>query len=320
MIKKLSFIYLCYLCIFYLQPYPNLTLDIPKRTSLWNIDRILYKNNLTPHRGTFAAYAIATGQRRKIKHGEYKFCTRFIPHITHKLVNEDVVLYKITFPEGSTVSEIIDALNKDLILSGEKLRHSETLKGLWLSQKTEMDDHSASTPRHDVSIPEGSLFPSTYVYPKNTSRQDILKKMQAKMKQKLQDYQHPKLTQKEFLILASLVEKETHLDHERPLVASIFLKRFLKGMPLQADPSIIYGLNLKKLTRGDFNKKTPYNTYMYKGMPPTPICCPGEKSLQAVKEAVETTPYLYFVLGKDGHIFSKTFEEHKRHVRNYKNR
>jgi len=310
--KKLGFvgfIYCLYLCLFYIQSSPNITLDIEKHQSLCMIDSQLSKHNLIPHRGVFLAYAVVTGHRSKLKAGEYNFQTRSLYKIAQKLIHEDVVLYKITIPEGSIVKDIISTVITCHPGAKPKAENPGSTKkhcmdpGFSILRIELQDDVSAP------EIQEGALFPSTYIYTKHTSPHDIIKKMQIKMTQTLEKYHHPKLSSQELLILASVVEKETHLDHERALIASIFLKRLLKGIPLQADPSVTYGIEpTKKLTKADFSKKTPYNTYMYKGLPPTPICCPGEKSLAAVAQADETTPYLYFVVdGKDGHVFSKKF-------------
>ena len=122
------------------------------------------------------------------------------------------------------------------------------------------------------------------------------------------------------LILASIIERETALDSERPQVAGVFVRRIRKGMRLQTDPTVIYGITLGRetlgrgLRRSELDAPTPYNTYVIQGLPPTPICNPSRESLEAAANPDET-PYLYFVAdGTGGHAFAETLEEHNRNV------
>ena len=123
----------------------------------------------------------------------------------------------------------------------------------------------------------------------------------------------------DLIILASIIEKETSQPDERPHVAAVFLNRLEKGLPLQADPTVMYGLEklkkekILKLTKMDLRMETPYNTYLIKGLPPTPICCPGKAAIMAVIKPLQTEDLYFVANGKGGHTFSKSYDEHKVH-------
>jgi UPF0755 protein len=201
------------------------------------------------------------------------------------------------------VSEILEKINTEPVLMGE-------IKG---------------------TIPEGYLMPSTYFFSYGDQRENLVSQMRVNMSAVLDEVMlrlspdSPLKTRIDVLTLASIVEKEATLDVERPIIASVFINRLKKGMKLQADPTTIYAVTEGKfkldrpLTRQDLALASSYNTYYAKGLPPTPISCPGRKSLEAVVMPAKTD-YLYFVVnGKGGHHFSKSLEEHNSHVANYRN-
>ena len=208
------------------------------------------------------------------------------------------IQHHITFPEGLTSQQIMAILEKNDVLKGKL----------------------PETP------PEGSLLPETYSFTRGTTRAEIIARMR-KAHDRLIDKlwakrakDLPFKTKEEAVILASIVEKETGLPDERPLVASVFVNRLEKPMRLQSDPTIIYGLVGGKgplgrpLRRSEIDKATPYNTYVIDGLPPTPICNPGAASLRAVLDPPKTK-HLYFVAdGTGGHVFSDTLAEHRRNV------
>jgi UPF0755 protein len=180
--------------------------------------------------------------------------------------------------------------------------------------------------------PEGSLLPQTYKFPRGESRHDLLKRMQEHQEElldKIWSYRTsglPIQTKEELLTLASIVEKETGVDNERPHVASVMINRLRIGMRLQSDPTVIYGLFLanrsslnQELTKTDLMKPTPYNTYLTAGLPPGPICNPGRAALEAVAHPLETKD-LYFVASPTGtgHVFSTNLEEHNANVRRWR--
>jgi len=178
----------------------------------------------------------------------------------------------------------------------------------------------------DEVPPEGSLLPETYLFSRDDSRQAVLARMREAMQQTLAELWPkrreglPLATPEEAVTLASIVEKETGVAAERPLVAGVFINRLKKKIPLQSDPTVIYGITLGKteldrpLSRKDLKTATPYNTYTIQGLPPGPIANPGRDALQAVMAPTETD-YIYFVAdGSGGHAFAKTLEEHNRNV------
>jgi UPF0755 protein len=173
---------------------------------------------------------------------------------------------------------------------------------------------------------EGWLFPSTYRFAPGSADLDILKRAHAAMKKRVADAwesRDPNVPLKsayEALILASIVEKETGQASERPLIASVFANRLKRGMRLQTDPTVIYGMGERfdgNIRKKDLTADTPWNTYTRDGLPPTPIAMPGAASLKAATHPAEST-YLYFVSRGDGsHEFTRSLEEHNRAVAKY---
>ncbi len=208
------------------------------------------------------------------------------------------VVHRITIPEGQTSQEIIEILAAEPLLQGE----------------------ITTIP------PEGSLLPETYHFSRNDTRQAMLERMSAAMSELLAELWParaeglPIATPEEAVILASIVEKETGQSDERALVAGVFVNRLKKNIPLQSDPTVIYGITLGKapleraLSRKDLKTATPYNTYSIQGLPPGPIANPGRTALEAVMAPAETD-FIYFVAdGSGGHAFAKTLKEHNRNV------
>jgi len=177
----------------------------------------------------------------------------------------------------------------------------------------------------NVDSLEGYLFPETYNFPRGTTLKGIIKEMTSVFHKVWRKYEalalEKGLSAHEVVTLASIVEKETGQARERPLIAGVFFNRLARGMKLQTDPTVIYGLMPGfngNLTTSDLAKPTPYNTYVINGLPPGPIANPGEAALQAVIRPDIMQPYLYFVSKNDGsHHFSKTLEEHNRMVNRY---
>ncbi|MBM7322317.1 endolytic transglycosylase MltG, partial [Agrobacterium sp. S2] len=179
--------------------------------------------------------------------------------------------------------------------------------------------------------PEGSLRPDTYRFTRGTKREEIINQMSAaqdKLIDMIWERRDPDLpikTVEEFVTLASIVEKETGKDDERAHVASVFYNRLKKGMRLQSDPTIIYGLfggdgkpSDRPIYQSDLQKQTPFNTYVIKGLPPSPIANPGRAALEAVANPWRTDD-LYFVAdGTGGHVFAKTLDEHNANVRRWR--
>lgn len=251
----------------------------------------------------FYAATRLLNQHPNLKAGEYAFMPSLTPRdVLAKIASGDVVLRRLTLPEGLTSREIL-----------QLLQDADGLEG----------------PLPD-SVPEGALLPETYYYSLGDTRQEVLRRMHEAMKQAMAELWEsradglPIKTQKDALILASIVEKETGVAEERPQVAAVFINRLRKGMPLQSDPTVIYALTRGKeelgrpLTRKDLKVNSPYNTYVTGGLPPTPIANPGRASLEAVLHPAAVDA-LYFVAdGTGGHRFARTLKEHNRNVSAWK--
>jgi len=245
----------------------------------------------------FATLIFITGNKNKIKAGEYEFPPQIsLWHVIEKFVRSEILIRKITFPEGWTSKQIATSLNQNQFLSGD----------------------IAAIP------PEGSLMPDTYNFTRGDARTAIITRMQKAMTDfiALHWYVHdPALkTQSDWVKLASIVEAETPKPAERARVAGVYLNRLTKPMRLEADPTVTYGINDgngplgRALTLNDLQNPNPFNTYLNDGLPPTPINNPGRASLLAAL-APEKNDYLYFVAdGTGGHSFAATYAEHQKNV------
>jgi UPF0755 protein len=239
------------------------------------------------------------GAGRELRAGEYLFPAALSTRDAIDLLRSGrTVVRRLTLAEGLTSFEILALVEQ-----------AEALDGL-----------AGAVP------PEGSLLPETYHYARGDSRAELIARMARARDNLLSDLwarrapNLPLASPRQAVILASIVEKETAVAAERPLVASVFVNRLKQGMRLQSDPTVVYGLTGGKgalgraLTRKDLQAPNPYNTYLIDGLPPGPIANPGRASLEAVLNPAQTG-YLYFVAdGSGGHAFAKTLAEHNRNV------
>jgi len=272
---------------------------IPRGEGVNAIASRLEREGIIHDRRIFMAAVLYFGAQSKLKAGDYAVdANASMRTVLDTLIEGDAILYKVTFPEGWTSQQIVERLRETPELTGE----IETIP------------------------PEGSLMPDTYRFARNTPRSDIIAQMQQAQDDFLakvwpsRDPDLPFDTKKEALILASIVEKETGLADERSKVAGVFINRLRKGMRLASDPTIIYGLvggegSLgRPIRQSEIRKETPYNTYVIRGLPPTPIANPGRSAIEAVLKPAETDA-LYFVAdGTGGHAFATTLAEHNRNV------
>jgi len=275
------------------------TVVIPKGASSNDIAERLEREGVISSHWTFMLTYLAQsrfGRKETVlKHGEYLFKQgASIREVMEILSEGKSVLYKVTIPEGLTSHQIVERLQGEENLTGEV------------------------TP-----IPtEGTILPETYSIEKGMSRQELIESMQAKHKQVLEaawekrDQSVPLRSPHEAVILASIIEKETGRADERERIAGVFTNRLLKGMPLQSDPTILYGLYGgavqwgKPIMQTEKDAKNAHNTYQIKTLPPTPICNPGRAAIEAALHP-EKTGNLFFVAdGNGGHIFSDTLKEH----------
>jgi UPF0755 protein len=272
---------------------------VPRDASLSDTARLLKLHGAIDSEFLFRLGARYRREDRLLKHGEYRIpASASMEQILALLVSGRSIQHRLTVAEGLTSHQIVELVDANEVLVGEI----------------------------DEVPPEGSLAPDTYFVQRNQSRSEVLKRMadaQAKVLAQAWRRRVPGLpleSPEEVLILASIVEKETGIAEERPRVASVFVNRLRRGMRLQSDPTVVYGITGGKaplgrgLLRSELDRVTPYNTYQIDGLPPTPIAAPGRDAIMAVVNP-EKTDFLYFVAdGSGGHVFAKTLQEHNRNV------
>jgi UPF0755 protein len=282
-------------------------------TSLKGVSRELATEGLFAEAQTFWILGRILGKAGSIRAGTYRLDAPTTPlALLDKLARGEVVLEEILFVEGSTFRQWQAQLE-----GNPQLRHTLAGKG---------EAEVATLLGIDAGSPEGWLFPDTYKFSPGSSDVEILRRAHAEMARRLaaewatREPSLPLASPYEALILASIVEKETALPAERPLVASVFVNRLERHMRLQTDPTVIYGMGSRydgNIRRKDLSEDTPWNTYTRDGLPPTPIAMPGEQALHAALHPVPSD-FLYFVSRGDGsHEFSRTLEQHNRAVARY---
>jgi UPF0755 protein len=261
----------------------------------------------------FSLWARLTGVEKKIHWGLYRFEAPMPPReVLNRMIMGKGIFHTVTIPEGLTVKETADLLANVQIADKERFlaeaRDPELLALLGLQDK---------------GI-EGYLFPNTYHFTPATPERDIIMAMAEQSRRvftPLLEQKGPviRLTSHEIITLASIIEKETGIEAERPVVSAVFYNRLQRRMPLQSDPTVIYGLKHfdGNLTRKHLYDPSPYNTYRMAGLPPGPICNPGLSSVKAALQPADV-PFLYFVSKNDGtHLFSETLEAHNLAVKSY---
>lgn len=260
-------------------------------------------------------YARFSGQANRIQAGEYRIEAGTSPReLLDVFVSGDVLLYSFTIVEGWTFRELVAALASDAVVE-QSITYED-----WPAV---LESFAA-----DAEYPEGLFLPQTYSFPRGTRDIDVLRQAYDLMQTTLadewagRDENLPINSAYEALILASIIEKETALPSERPLIAGVFTRRLQQRMRLQTDPTVIYGIGVDfngNLTRRDLRTDTPYNTYTRGGLPPTPIALPGQAAINAAVHPASGTE-VYFVatgLGDGSHKFSDTKAEHDAAVKEY---
>jgi UPF0755 protein len=267
-------------------------------------------------RSTYRVAIWMTGQGRHLKAGDYRFERAMTPfEVIDKIARGDVYVINVTFPEGLTIAEMAKIFEAQGLGSGASF----------------VEASKDAAPIHDLDPDatslEGYLFPETYALSRKTDAAKLVKLMVAAFHHAFtpelrQAAAARNLTARQAVTLASIVEKETAKPDERPLVAAVYTTRLRIGMPLQCDPTVIYGLAKAGRYNGNLHKDdlafdSPYNTYRYPGLPPGPIASPGKASLEAAVHPADAD-FLYFVSRNDGsHEFARTLDEHNRNVQKY---
>jgi len=297
-------------------PATGYRLDIPPGTALAKIARQLTDDGITRWPAVLRLYGRLTGQSGQIKAGEYQLLPGTTPvSLLGDLVSGRVILHKLTLVEGWSVVDVLRALG-DAQPALER-----TLEGT-----------GATDLARELGLPwssaEGAFLPETYLFSRGTTDRELLLRAHAALIERLDQAwasrqpELPLANPYEALILASIVERETALASERPIIAGVFIRRLRLGMRLQTDPTVIYGLGSRfdgNLTRRHLETDSPWNTYTRAGLPPTPIALPGGAAIDAAVSPAAGTALYFVATGKgDGsHKFSDTLSQHEAAVRDY---
>lgn len=288
---------------------------IPYGISLRNVAKKISDSGIAIYPWQFTLLATLTGHSKDIKSGNYHLDSGITPlGLLNKLTRNDITQGEVRLVEGKTFSQW-----RALLDAEPNLVH----------ETSGLSDQDLLIKAGIIEAPaEGWFFPDAYLFSKGrTTDLEILRRAYTAMKNninmvwaKKQEHPSPVSTPYEMLILASIIEKETGIAEDRRMVSAVFINRLNAKMPLQTDPTVIYGLGTEfqgRLLKADLQKDTAYNTYLRKGLPPTPISMPGLEALKAAVNPMETN-VLYFVARGDGSSeFSKTLVEHNRAVVKY---
>ncbi|MCX7944126.1 MAG: endolytic transglycosylase MltG [Deltaproteobacteria bacterium] len=293
--------------------------QIKRGMSDTDVADLVYKHGLVSDRKKFYYFLRFLHRNRglEVKAGEYLLSTNMTPwQIAEKLIKREVVKYKVTIPEGLRFEEVAQILDR------EKIAYYDEFVSLC------QDRVFLSSIGIEGENCEGYLLPDTYLFERNLNAKDIFRQINDEFKRRITAGYIEKAKEigfslYEILIIASMIEKEARIDEERTLISSVIHNRLKRGMGLYIDATVIYGLIREKggfngnLTRRDLETPTRYNTYIIKGLPPTPICNPGIKSINAALMPAKTS-YLYYVSKNDGsHYFCETLECHNKAVYKY---
>jgi UPF0755 protein len=274
--------------------------NIPARAGMTDIADILQREGVIDNnRWAFIGSVFALKARSELKPGEYSFQkSASLRDVIGTIVEGKVVQHAVTIPEGLTSEQIVARLSENDIFAGAV----------------------REMPR------EGTLLPETYKFPRGTSRDQVIARMQQTQKRVLAEIWErrnpdiPVKTPEQLVTLASIVEKETGKADERSRVAAVFVNRLRQRIKLQSDPTIIYGLvggrgTLgRPIKRSEIQQPSPYNTYVVEGLPPGPIANPGRASLEAAANPARTRDLFFVADGTGGHAFTETYDQHQKNV------
>lgn len=294
--------------------HPDVVVEIPVGESVMGIAQMLEGQGVIPNRWIFLGYNLVQGKR--LKAGEYSFLDGLsLPEVYRKLARGDVITYTVRMIEGWNVTQF--------------MRSVAASKFAWPTIGKELLEacrDATLLAAYNIEAPscEGYLFPDTYKIQRPKEAAAIVKRLLDEYQNRITpemmaQAQTVGLTWPQVMTLASIVEKEAAVAAERAHIAGVFLNRLKLGMPLESDPTVMYGIDRSdnKIYRSDLDRATPYNTYKIPGLPPGPIANPGMASIQAVLNPSPTED-LFFVAKNDGtHVFSKDYATHAEAVRKY---
>lgn len=290
--------------------------ELASGASLRSMASRLHADGMLAHRRDVFYLALVgriTGMASRLQAGEYRITAAMSPlQLLAAMERGDVIQYGFTIVEGWNLRQVLDAL----AVHGYIVHSEPPLSAAALAKAFELETKTA----------EGWLYPDTYHFPRNETDLSVLRRAHNAMRKVLEaEWSQraeglPYANAYEALIMASIIEKETAVESERQQIAGVFVRRLQKGMRLQTDPTVIYGMGERfdgNIRRADLLKATPYNTYTQDGLPPTPIAMPGRASIYAALHP-EPGDSLYFVSRGDGsHVFSATLKEHNQAVREF---
>lgn len=274
------------------------------------ITQNLVESGLVKNTLPWEMFGRISGASNTIKAGEYTLKENLSPlQLLNKLTKGETVQFGLTVIEGWTFKQLWEVVQKH-----EKIKQITTSQEELLAM-LDINKH-----------PEGWFYPDTYHFPAGTTDVEFFQRAYNYMEQVLEEEwsKRPKETPlkspEEVLTLASIIEKETSVDEERELVAAVFITRLKRNMRLQTDPTVIYGMGDAyngNIRRKDLKADTPYNTYVHKGLPPTPIAMPSRASIAAALHPADSEVLFFVSKGNGTHHFSKTYEEHRKAVIKY---
>ena len=299
----------------------DILVEIPNGATLTKVSSILEENKLIKNKVLFKVVSKFKEDNNGVKAGKYLLSQKYSNSeildilISGKTYNDGI---KVTIPEGSTYKEVIK------YLTNKKIGKVEVYEEL-INNPKEFYDKYKFLDEKDITTLEGFLYPDTYYFEKDMSEKDVISAMLKRFSEvytpELKEKQKKMgLTLQQVINMASIIEKEAVKDVDRPKIAGVFYNRLEIGMPLQSDATIQYIFDERKhiVSYSDLKIDSPYNSYLNKGLPPTPISNPGIKSIEAALEP-EDNDYLYFVATVDGgNNYSKTYDEHLKYVKEYK--
>ncbi len=283
----------------------EMTLIIAPKTGTRAMLSQLHEAGVVPHPMLTVIPMLMNADYKRLQAGEYSFAAGSTPaQVIDTIARGEVVVHKITIPEGWNNWQLRAALMNEPLLVGEL----------------------------PAVIPEGSALPDTMHFARGEARAKVLSRMQKAQSELMATLWPtraeglPIATPEEAIILASIIEKETGVGGERALVAGVFTNRLRIGMRLQTDPSVVYGIEAaqggvpmgRDLTRADLERDTPYNSYTRAGLPPTPICNPGRAAIEAALNPTATDALYFVATGTGGHRFAATLKEHEANVAAYR--